>query len=215
MQQTTYANTQLHVASTRAAGTRFLAWHAWHLPYFTAVKLSRLEQALRRCDRNQKLFTLAKRHVRAACRCFSTLISTSIQHLVNLLHDVRQLCVGGYQQNIDPTTCLDVHIKPLHTLGICTISYLVREECADFDSRYFFVVCVGGAYPGLVAADHHSAHILLHPAVPCAVHTAIRGSNDTGNGMRWYSQSSRWMFLLLANITWSQQCSNMLHVTMQ
>ncbi len=150
-----------------------------------------VKQALCGCDPNQKLFTIAKRHLRAACRCFTTLISTSIQHLVNLLYDVRQLCVGGYQQNIVPTTCLDVHIKPLHTLGICTTNHLVREECADFDLRVFFVVCVGGAYPGLVAADHHSAHIVLHPAIPCAVHTAIRGSNDTGNGMRWYCQSSR------------------------
>ncbi len=150
-----------------------------------------VEQALSGYDRNQKLFTIAKRPVRAACRCFTTLISTSIQHLVDLLYDVRQLCVGGYQQSIVPATCLDVHIKPLHTLGNCTTNYLIREECANFDPRVLCVVCVGRAHPGLVAADHHSADILLHPAVPCAVHTAIRGSNDTGNGMRWNCQSSR------------------------
>ena len=72
-----------------------------------------------------------------------------------------------------------------------TMKYLLCEERTDFDPRVSFVVCLGGAHPGLVAADHHSAHILLHPAVPCAVHTAIRGGNDTGNGMRWHCQSSR------------------------
>jgi len=163
------------------------------LPCLTAVKPVTVEPAVCKCDRSHKLITTAKRHVRAACRCFTNLSSISVWRLVNFPHDVRQLRVGGYQQNIVPTTCLDIshtHIKPLHTLGIAQQTILTVKN-VQILTLVSFILCVGGAHPGLVAADHHSAHILLHPAVPCAVHTAIRGSNDTGNGMRWYCQSSR------------------------